>query len=820
MTNPTLVNLYNKNKLFIFVFLFTLLSPWVFEKDFFKCIINKYFISPIAKNISIYGWITMLIIFILLQIKVIFGSKTLKGIYYLIISIGFPTIVYYLFNEKIYGNNTILNNGSKVILIYFIVIILWERLIFIIMKFEKNRKPSIEKQYKDGFLIENAITSLEEDEFRRKPFILKLKELIENTECEERSFNIAVTGDWGSGKTSLLNILENQFKTKHDDYIVIKYDPWVNHDEKLIPKEFIRTILNSIDSSDELYHWFTRYLELLNEDNTNTWLKSTQTVLQFGQEKRNLQTIKKEITNYLFNENKKLIVIIDDLDRLEASEIMDIIRLIRNSADFGSTFYILGFDYTYVISQINDILKNKAETYLQKIFQVRVDLPNVENAIYLNGIFNTFKTEFDIEISTNKHRTKTGFESDVDQLKHWIIHWEIKNKRDLASIINSAKLMKSCLKKDCILELLINLEIIRYYYPKFYYYIYSILSQINNSNEREVGADQNLPKWSYLLQDYSLDFPDKTKALELFGYLFKDEYFNKKEDFKGSELPKYFVFNILAGQLRKEEFDNIYNMTFSLEEAYRFILSKNGRNDYEQKLMQKLDEHEKVDESTLKYLFKLQLLLLKDFEHVAISFNDGSVDFKLLNLFSKNEIVKDEIVDYLLKNEEFPYIFESQILKALSKVNFISDEFSLTKRFELFNMFLNENSKDEKYEYYRRHFWAMNTYYDNNNVNNTQLKINLQLYAKENPLIILYFFIEQGEWKYTFTYNFLPKYFTECIPEYESLLDFKGYYNDFDKLLIKIYEEWRKNGKKPVKISDEENKLFYEKYFIIQQKEI
>ena len=175
---------------------------------------------------------------------------------------------------------------------------------------------------------------------------------------------------------------------------------------------------------------------------------------------------------------------------------------------------------------------------------------------------------------------------------------------------------------------------------------------------------------------------------------------NKKEDFKGSELPKYFVFNILAGQLRKEEFDNIYNMTFSLEEAYRFILSKNGRNDYEQKLMQKLDEHEKVDESTLKYLFKLQLLLLKDFEHVAISFNDGSVDFKLLNLFSKNEIVKDEIVDYLLKNEEFPYIFESQILKALSKVNFISDEFSLTKRFELFNMFLNENSKDEKYEYY------------------------------------------------------------------------------------------------------------------------
>ena len=818
MTNPTLVNLYNKNKLFIFVFLFTLLSPWVFEKDFFKCIINKYFISPIAKNISIYGWITMLIIFILLQIKVIFGSKTLKGIYYLIISIGFPTIVYYLFNETIYGNNTILNNGSKVILIYFIVIILWERLIFIMMKFEKNRKPSIDKQYKDGFLIENAITSLEEDEFRRKPFILKLKELIENTECEERSFNIAVTGDWGSGKTSLLNILENQFKTKHDDYIVIKYDPWVNHDEKLIPKEFIRTILNSIDSSDELYDWFTRYLELLNEDNTNNWLKSAQTVLQFGQEKRSLQTIKKEISDYLHRERKKLMIFIDDLDRLEANEIMDIIRLIRNSADFGSTFYILGFDYTYVISQINEIIKNKAETYLQKIFQVRVDLPNVENTIYLNGIYNTFKTEFNIEISTNNHKAKTGFESDIDQLKHWIMHWEIKNKRDLASIINSAKLMKSCLEKDCIFELLINLEIIRYYYPKFYYYIYSILSQINNSNEREVGADQNLPKWSYLLRDYGLDFPNKTKALELLGYLFKDEYFNKKEDFKGSELPKYFVYNILAGQLSQKEFEEIYNEVYSLEDAYKFILSKNAVRNYKMKLREiKLDD---ITKDKIVYLLKIQLEIIKGYQLSYISIEEGSIEFKLLVELQKNEYRVTQIIVYLLKNAKFPYIHESQVLNEFSVCNFISEEFSFSKRFELFQKFLNENTSDDNFQLYRRHFWAINFYKEEKVVNNPKLNNYLFELARVNPLLILYFFIAKDERKNSFHYKDLPEYLSSILPDYESKLIFTNVNREFDKLIVKIYEEWRKNGKKPVKISDEENKLFYEKYFIIQQKEI
>ncbi len=785
MTLKKIRTFLKNNQFYFLIFISIVLIPWVFEKDFFQDKVNDYFIWPVANNISIYGWVTILIIFIIIHIKVVFGSKTHISVYYLIVSIVFPTIVYCLYNEKIYGNYIILNKESKILLVVTVLLMLAKEMICNITKLSyKLSYINIEtKTNKNGFLIENAINSLDEDEFRRKPFILNLIGLIENTECRERSFNIAVTGDWGSGKTSLLNILEKKFQSKPDEYITIKYDPWVNHDEKLIPKEFIRTILNSIDSSDELYDWFTRYLELLNEDNTNTWLKSAQTVLQFGQEKRSLQIIKKEITNYLFNEKKKLIIFIDDLDRLEANEIMDIIRLIRNSADFGSTFYILGFDYTYVISQINDILKNKAETFLQKIFNLRVDLPQIENKVFQSILKNSFIEELNLSISADLHKVKTGFESEEELNKLWIMHWEIKTKRDLINIINNYKLIKSCLKEDCNDEILINLEIIRYYYPNLYQYTYTIIDEIRDPKENALGENQR--KWEYLLTDYHSEIPNKEIALDIYFYLFKDVYFENSHNFKISELPKYFVYSILAGQLKKKEFEDIIsNQKYSIEQAHDLILSKNAVQDYNLKLSKNEFEAIKIlDTQRSVYLFKLQLKLISP-NKSYLSFYENTAEYKLLIELQKHESGIDEIVDYLLKNAEFPYTFESLVFKEFSKANFISEDISIQKQIDLFNKFLSENKIIENVKYYRIHFWAMNTFEKRINMDQ-KLSSLLEDLAVNNPIIILYIFIFDG---------IKEKELINSLPNLWRKLKFEDNLNEFDNDLMLTYKKWLNHG--------------------------
>ena len=109
MTLKKIRTFLKNNQFYFLIFISIVLIPWVFEKDFFQDKVNDYFIWPVANNISIYGWVTILIIFIIIHIKVVFGSKTHISVYYLIVSIVFPTIVYCLYNEKIYGKYIIIN---------------------------------------------------------------------------------------------------------------------------------------------------------------------------------------------------------------------------------------------------------------------------------------------------------------------------------------------------------------------------------------------------------------------------------------------------------------------------------------------------------------------------------------------------------------------------------------------------------------------------------------------------------------------------------------------------------------------------------------
>lgn len=66
---------------------------------------------------------------------------------------------------------------------------------------------------------------------------------------------------------------------------------------------------------------------------------------------------------------------IDDLDRLDADEILEVLKLIRNTANFPYLKFVVACDRKYVIEQ----LRSRAidEKYLEKIFMVDFQLPQV-----------------------------------------------------------------------------------------------------------------------------------------------------------------------------------------------------------------------------------------------------------------------------------------------------------------------------------------------------------------------------------------------------------------------------------------------------------
>ena len=111
---------------------------------------------------------------------------------------------------------------------------------------------------------------MQQDHLSRQPFIDLLKNIIANQSANSKGYSIAIDGEWGSGKTWVLNELENQLDKA---YLVFHYNAWQNdfYEEPLV------AILSILISS-------LQDLKTLNEKNGNTKIisKSITTLLKLA----------------------------------------------------------------------------------------------------------------------------------------------------------------------------------------------------------------------------------------------------------------------------------------------------------------------------------------------------------------------------------------------------------------------------------------------------------------------------------------------------------------------------------------------------------
>ena len=87
-----------------------------------------------------------------------------------------------------------------------------------------------------------------------------------------------------------------------------------------------------------------------------------------------------QLRKTLAETDSRVIVLIDDIDRLEAGETRDLMRLVRLTSDLPNVIFLLAFDGGRVARSLGD---NEIEgrQYLDKIVQISHDVPNVREAI-------------------------------------------------------------------------------------------------------------------------------------------------------------------------------------------------------------------------------------------------------------------------------------------------------------------------------------------------------------------------------------------------------------------------------------------------------
>ena len=173
-------------------------------------------------------------------------------------------------------------------------------------------------------------------------------------------------------------VINSSFLSDNFSYpIIIDFNPWLYSDKKDIITAFLeelRKVLKrySHTLSKELID-YSKLLSALNLSETNFIVSLINTT----QDQKPIQEKKEQIINSIRLIKKRIIVFIDDLDRLSVDELMLIMKLIRNISDFPYMYFVAAYDKNYIINSLEVKMPSKGGSFVDKIFPNEIHLPPI-----------------------------------------------------------------------------------------------------------------------------------------------------------------------------------------------------------------------------------------------------------------------------------------------------------------------------------------------------------------------------------------------------------------------------------------------------------
>jgi len=257
------------------------------------------------------------------------------------------------------------------------------------------------------------IAKLEEDGLNRGSFAESLAKTLVQYSFPS-SLTIGLYGEWGSGKTSLLNMVFENVERIDDGVVVLRFNPWLCSDSKQLVTQFFKQMATAIKlkkrAADKAWELIDQYADILGATSVipvagEIVAAFTKVLTKKAEEEtkertNDLQESKNQIIKKLKDEKIKIIVSIDDIDRLSEEEIVAVFQLVKSLADFPNTIYVLAFDYDVVVRALGKVQHGDGKEYLEKIVQVPFEIPapnidDIHEALFskLNGILGDIPEE-------------------------------------------------------------------------------------------------------------------------------------------------------------------------------------------------------------------------------------------------------------------------------------------------------------------------------------------------------------------------------------------------------------------------------------------
>lgn len=326
-----------------------------------------------------------------------------------------------------------------------------------------KRKPSAVIE-EEGFECDEPIETSEEDLLGRSEFAQTLARKLLKTQSAHQSFAVGILSPWGYGKTSFLNLIKDELKRYETIYI--DFSPWIYGKDTDLIREFFTEMGKQLRQyADTLPRDMREYAQILEKNESTSWLSM---LLSLGSPGYSLEQQSNLLKQSLEKIDRPIVVFIDDLDRLGSNEVMEVLKLIRNAANFSKIKFVVAYDRPYLVEAIKKQNIESANCYLEKIFQIEYTLPAFER----KKLIEYLKAECGKFVRAEERKVLEGIAEAYGSIGGIAIE-ELKTLRDVKRYINSLQNSYKKLAGNVVLHDLMNLEILQLKYKP----VYDLLSQ-------------------------------------------------------------------------------------------------------------------------------------------------------------------------------------------------------------------------------------------------------------------------------------------------------------------------------------------------------
>ena len=267
---------------------------------------------------------------------------------------------------------------------------------------------------------------------------------------------LAISGGWGTGKSWVLAHIKKQFEAEGE--ICVDFRPWMYGDVD-ITRLFYQTLGSQLKANGFRVEELSQAVTEIDNDELVGFGRVFLSLFGVVTKRDSREHTINQIKTKLQENNRQIYIFIDDCDRLQKNELLQVLSLVRNTGDFPNLTYILAFDKEIVKNLITD---EQGLSYVGKMINLPIELPPITDETISDYLMRAVKdiTGYEEEIANPFDRIQiTKHLPTVREAKRYLNLLLSDYKRDEEKFgryhLNMADY--------CLLEL------VKYKMPEFYY---------------------------------------------------------------------------------------------------------------------------------------------------------------------------------------------------------------------------------------------------------------------------------------------------------------------------------------------------------------